>query len=140
MATVKLDKLTSAQRKELAAQLAAYEKKDAELVRLVGAFKADLEEAGFTVCVWPWHLELTRPMGEHRADGEHGGCVSSSCGEGDDVGRALGLQRRAVRVDIRSNDGLGDVPAVGSVDVSRQAATDGAATPRSGCSTAWATA
>ena len=48
MATVKLDKLTSAQRQELAAQLAAYEKKDAELARLVGAFKADLEEAGFT--------------------------------------------------------------------------------------------
>ena len=48
MATVRLDKLTSAQRQELAAQLAAYEKKDAELARLVGAFKADLEEAGFT--------------------------------------------------------------------------------------------
>ena len=48
MATVKLDKLTSAQRRELAAQLAAYEKKDAELARLVGAFKANLEEAGFT--------------------------------------------------------------------------------------------
>ena len=42
MATVKLDKLTSAQRRELATQLAAYEKKDAELARLVGAFKADL--------------------------------------------------------------------------------------------------
>ena len=45
---VKLDKLTSAQRRELAAQLAAYEKKDAELAQLVGAFKADLEDAGFT--------------------------------------------------------------------------------------------
>ena len=49
MATVNLEKLTSAQRQELAAQLAAYEKKDAELARLVGAFKADLEDAGFTV-------------------------------------------------------------------------------------------
>jgi hypothetical protein len=48
MAAVNLDKLTSAQRQELAAQLAAYEKKDAELSRLVSAFKADLEEAGFT--------------------------------------------------------------------------------------------
>lgn len=48
MATLKLDKLTSAQRQELAAQLAAYEKKDAELARIVGAFKADLEKAGFT--------------------------------------------------------------------------------------------
>ena len=48
VATVKLDKLTSLERRELAAQLAAYEKKDAELARLVGAFKADLEEAGFT--------------------------------------------------------------------------------------------
>lgn len=48
MALVKLHKLTSAQRRELAAQLAAYEKKDAELAQLVGAFKADLEEAGFT--------------------------------------------------------------------------------------------
>lgn len=48
MATVKIDKLTIAQRQELAVRLAAYEKKDAELARLVGAFKADLEEAGFT--------------------------------------------------------------------------------------------
>lgn len=48
MALVKLDKLTSAQRQELAAQLATYEKKDAELAQLVGAFKADLEDAGFT--------------------------------------------------------------------------------------------
>ena len=48
MAVVKLDKLTSMQRRELAAQLAAYEMKDAELAQLVGAFKADLEEAGFT--------------------------------------------------------------------------------------------
>ena len=48
MATVKLDKLTSLERRELAAQLAAYEKKDAELARLVGAFKVDLEDAGFS--------------------------------------------------------------------------------------------
>ena len=48
MALVKLDKLTGTQRRELAAQLAAYEMKDAELAQLVGAFKADLEEAGFT--------------------------------------------------------------------------------------------
>ena len=48
VATVKLDKLTSLERRELAAQLAAYEKKDAELARLVGAFKADLEDAGFS--------------------------------------------------------------------------------------------
>lgn len=48
MALLKLDKLTSAQRQELTAQLAAYEKKDAELAQLVGAFKADLEDAGFT--------------------------------------------------------------------------------------------
>ena len=48
MAIVKLDKLTSLERRELAAQLAAYEKKDAELAQLVGAFRADLEEAGFT--------------------------------------------------------------------------------------------
>ena len=48
VATVKLDKLTSLERRELAAQLAAYEKKDAELTRLVEAFKADLDAAGFT--------------------------------------------------------------------------------------------
>ena len=48
MATLKLDKLTSAQRQELAAQLAAYEKKDVELARLVGAFRTTLEAAGFT--------------------------------------------------------------------------------------------
>ena len=48
MATVNLGKMTSAQRQELAAQLAAYEKKDAELTRLVEAFKADLDAAGFT--------------------------------------------------------------------------------------------
>ena len=48
MVTVNLEKLTSAQRQELAAQLAAYEKKDAELTRLVEAFKADLDAAGLT--------------------------------------------------------------------------------------------
>lgn len=48
MATVNLGKLTSAERQALAAQLALYEKKDAELARLVGAFKADLDAAGFT--------------------------------------------------------------------------------------------
>ena len=48
MAIVKLDKLTSLERRELAAQLAAYEKKDAELTQLVGAFKAALEDAGFS--------------------------------------------------------------------------------------------
>ena len=48
MATVNLEKLTSAQRQELAAQLAAYEKKDAELTCLVEAFKADLDAAGLT--------------------------------------------------------------------------------------------
>lgn len=40
--------MTSAQRQELAAQVAAYEKNSAKLARLVGAFKADPEEAGFT--------------------------------------------------------------------------------------------
>ena len=49
MAIVKIERMSSAQRQELASQLAAYEKKDAELARLVGAFKADLEDAGFTV-------------------------------------------------------------------------------------------
>ena len=48
MTIVKIERMSSAQRQELASQLAAYEKKDAELARLVGAFKADLEEAGFT--------------------------------------------------------------------------------------------
>ena len=48
MASLKLDKMTSSQRQELAAQLAAYEKKDAELARLVEAFKADLDKAGVT--------------------------------------------------------------------------------------------
>ena len=47
MATVNLGKLTSAERQALAAQLASYEKKDAELARLVSAFKADLHAAGF---------------------------------------------------------------------------------------------
>lgn len=63
MATVKLDKLTSAQRQELAAQLAAYEKKDAELARLVGAFKADLEEAGFTAADAAALLSPTKARG-----------------------------------------------------------------------------
>lgn len=48
MATLKLEKMTTAQRQELATQLAAYEKKDAKLTRLVGAFKTDLDDAGFT--------------------------------------------------------------------------------------------
>jgi hypothetical protein len=93
-----------------------------------------------SVRVWSWHLELTWPVGKHRADGEHGGCVAGGLGEGDDVGLALGLHRRAVHVDVGSNDGLGDAPAVDSVDVSWQAATDGATTPRSDCSSAWAAA
>jgi hypothetical protein len=52
----------------------------------------------------------------------------------------LAVQRRAVHVDVGSNDGLRGAALVDSVDVSWQVATDGAATPRSGCSTAWATA
>ena len=63
MATVKIDKLTSAQRQELAAQLAAYEKKDAELTRLVDAFKADLEEAGFTTAKAAALLLPAKPRG-----------------------------------------------------------------------------
>jgi len=53
---------------------------------------------------------LTWPVGKHRADGEHGGCVSGGFGEGDAVGCALGLHRRTVHVDVGSNDGLGDAP------------------------------
>jgi hypothetical protein len=52
----------------------------------------------------------------------------------------LAVQRRAVHVDVGSNDGLGDALAVDSLAVSWQVATDGAATPRFDCSTAWATA
>lgn len=48
MAIVKLDRLSSAQRRELVAQFAAYEEKDAELARVLGAFKANLEKAGFS--------------------------------------------------------------------------------------------
>jgi hypothetical protein len=90
------------------------------------------------VCVWPWHLELTWPVRKHRVDGEHDGC---SLGEGSDACRALALRRRADRDHVRSSCGrLGAAPGFDLVDLSRQAATGGAATPRSDCSTASASA
>lgn len=46
---IRLESLSAAERRDLAAKLAAFEEKDAQLTRLVGAFKADLEEAGFSV-------------------------------------------------------------------------------------------
>ena len=42
----------------------------------------DLQICRCSVCVWPWHLELTWPVRKHRVDGEHDGC---SLGEGSDA-------------------------------------------------------
>jgi hypothetical protein len=66
------------------------------------ATQQSFSQSGITlaVCVWPWHLEMTWPVGKHRADVEHCGCVSVGFGHGDDVGRSLGLQRRAGYVDV----------------------------------------
>jgi len=93
------------------------------------------------VCVWPWHLELTWPAREHRVHGERGGC---GLVEGNGICRSLARRYRAGRVHHRSSGGrLGPAPCVGPVDpggFSLQAATGGAATPRSGCSTASAAA
>src|ERR1035437_7078771 len=90
------------------------------------------------VFVWAWHLEMIRPAREHRVHGEHGGC---GLGEGGDVCRALAQRRRADRVQFRSSGSrLGAAFEVGLVDLSRQAASGGGATPRPGCSTASASA
>src|SRR5438132_11403775 len=84
------------------------------------------------VSVWPWHLEM---IGRAREDRIHGGHGGSDLFEGYGVCRSLAQSRRA--------DGGGRLDAVPGIDrrvLSRQAASGGAATPRSGCSTAWAAA
>ena len=92
--------------------------------------------AGVTiVSAWARHLEMTWPVAEHRVYVEHGGCL----GEGGGVCVALARRCRAGRVRSRSSGSrVGAAPGVKQVELSRLAATDGAATPRSGCSTAWA--
>ncbi len=92
----------------------------------------------YSVCVWPWHLELSRVTPEHRVHGEHGGCGLRG---GDGVGRALAERRRGDRLDAQAGAGLRDGPCRSELlGFSRRAATGGAATPRSGCSTALAAA
>jgi hypothetical protein len=75
-------------------------------------------------------------MPEHRVHGEHGGW---GLGEGNGVCVAVAQRRRADRVHSRPIGGyLGAATGVEPVELSRQAATGGAAIPRFGCSTAWA--
>ena len=121
---------------------------EGENIRVADAFVVDLmlnangqtyetlrRYAESVVSVWPRHLELTWPVTEHRVHGEHGGC---GFGEGNGVCRALAQRRRAERLRSRSiGERFGAAPVV---ELSWQAATGGAATPRSGCSTAWACA
>lgn len=94
---------------------------------------ADLHPVRIKVSVWAWHLEMTWPVAEHRDHGVHGG------GLGEDGGgcHALAQRRRAGRVHSQSSGShLGAAPGVDAIGLSWQAATDGAATPRSDCSAA----
>jgi hypothetical protein len=87
-----------------------------------------------TVSVSAWHLEPRRVTLDHRVHGERGG---SDLG----LARALAVDR-CLDCLHGPADGrvLGAAPLFHLVDVSRLAASDGAAVRRSGCSVAWAAA
>jgi hypothetical protein len=86
------------------------------------------------VCVWPWHLELSRKPPEHRVHGEDGGCDLHG---GDGVCCSMPERRRHDRVRAQAGAGrLDPSHQRDPLSVSQQAATGAAAALRSGCSTA----
>jgi hypothetical protein len=98
-----------------------------------------VSSSGYNVSVWPRHLELSRMPLEHRIHGEAGG---GDMHGGDGVDGALAERRHVGRLDRgQSVCALVDTPRWRALPgFSRCVATDAAATPRSGCSTAWAAA
>jgi hypothetical protein len=93
-----------------------------------------LGKGSHVVSVWPWHLELSRFLPEHRGHGEDGG-FDLHGGDGDC--RAWSDRGRGDRLDAQAGGGLRSaLRRPGLLGLSRQAATCGAATLRSGCSTA----
>jgi len=90
------------------------------------------------VSVWARHLELTGSARDHCVHDERGGDDLQDC---DDATRALAARRRAGHLHQPAHGRVVHTARLcGLVDVSRCAATDAAAVPRSGCSTAWAAA
>ena len=84
------------------------------------------------VCVWPWHLELSRTPAEHRVDGEHGG---RGVHGGDGVCRSMPARGRQDRGHAQAGAGLLDASHQRDpVSVSQQAASCEAAALRFGCS------
>ena len=90
------------------------------------------------VSVWARHIELKSLPGQHRVHDED---VGGGLVEGGVVCRSLAQRRRAECVHFQATGcRLGAAHLVDLAYFSRQAATDGAAIPRFGCSTASAIA
>ena len=90
------------------------------------------------VSVWARHLDLIGTAPDHHAHDER-------CGDelqgGDDATHSLPARRRPDRLHRPAHCRVAHTARLrGLVDLSRRAATGAAATPRSGCSTAWAVA
>ena len=90
------------------------------------------------VSVSAWHLEPRRVTPDHCVHGERGG---GDLQGSEGLARALAVDQR---LDCLREPAVGRVlgaaPLVDLVDVSRLAASDGAAVRRFGCSAAWAAA
>ena len=90
------------------------------------------------VSVWARHLELTGLAPDHRVHGERGDDDRQGS---DNATRALAVHWRPRRLHRPAHGSLFRMARLrGFVDLSRPVATCAAATPRSGCSTAWAAA
>ena len=99
---------------------------------------ADLHRVSLIVCVWARHLELTGAAPEHRVHDERG---DDELQGSDDAARVLASRRRPRRVHRPAHRRVVRTSRLRVlVDLSRCAATDAAATPRSDCSTVWACA
>jgi hypothetical protein len=111
---------------------------DALAVGCVHKPSGNMEAHRIEVCVQPRHLEVRRMASDHRVHVERDG---SDVEGGEGVVRALaaGWRLDGLRGPADSRV-LGEAPLLDQADVSRPAASDGAAVPRSGCSTARAAA
>ena len=98
----------------------------------------DLSNGGCYVSVWARHLELTGPAPDHRVHEERGGDDRQGS---DDATRALAVRGRPGRLHRPAQGRVVHAARLRElVGLSRRAATDAAAAPQSGCSTAWAAA
>jgi len=100
--------------------------------------KLQLHYRDLKVSVWARHIELTGAVRHHRMHDERGGDDLQDCA---DATRALGTRRCPGRLHRPAHGRVVHAAPLRSlVGLSRRAATGAAATPQSGCSTAWAAA